>query len=476
MVNFNTSDEAPVNKQKLNYRYDNYTLYNSDLSTVTDSKNLSYIKFPYLNSPNSVYVSMINNNNYWTTTNAYVTGVVHHNITDITDDNQMCGELIIEHLPVSNDNGSKLYVCFFLQEDAGAGATATNNDIDNIINWPKSSNTNVASFNIALSVINNSPPPSPTGGTGTAQTRPTIPTQNNYIFYNDTITNNAVLIYLDPILIKSGNARLVEAYSSSPPTDKNGNPLFSITPPNDTIIGQNPLNSDNSDIYIDCQPTGVSDEEIKTYSLPINSEMTNSMGKLDFMKTTVNFFVFVILIGLVYFTMPNLYYSIVIDIVSKQQELSGNKDKCIRIRSIDYFLSFLFGLTILICFFKGFSSEQTELLSTGLFLFVIYILSFVLIQNKKVSEWEKETHCIHEGDSVNFDFTDFAMFLGEGFNYLLRKVSQFYFAIMLVLIVLVSIPLLTGSMTNKSASYILTICSIVMLPVSTVIKLMIDKK
>jgi hypothetical protein len=475
MANFNTSDKDPVDKQKLNFRYDNYTLYNSDLSTETDSKKLSYIKFPYLNSPNSVYVSMINNNNYWTTTNAYVTGVVHHNITDITDDSQMSGELIIEHLPVSNDNGSKLYVCFFLN-DGATGATAINNDIDNIINWPKSSNTNVASINIALSVINNSPPPSTTAGTGSAQSKPTIPLQNDYIFYNDTLTNNAVLIYLTPIPIKSGNATMLANYSSLPPTDKKGNPLFSITPPSDTIIGQNPLNSDNSDIYIDCQPTGVSDEEIKTYNLPINSQMTNSMGKLDFMKTTVNFFVFVILIGLVYFTMPNLYYSIVIEIIKKKTDLPTDKDKCIRIRSIDYFLSFFFALTILVCFFKGFSADQTELLSTGLFLFVIYILSFVLIQNKKVSDWEKETQCIHEGDSVKFDFADFALFLGEGFNYLISKVSQFYFAIMLVLIVLVSIPSLTGSIKSGTASYILTICSIVMVPVSTIIKLMIDKK
>jgi hypothetical protein len=475
MATFNASDKELVENQKLNFRYDNYTLYNTDVNTkLKDIYNNNYIKFPYLNSPNSVYVSMINKNNYWTTTNAYILGVVHNNITDITDVNQMCGELIIEHLPVSNNSGSKLYVCFFLQKDSNSGTTAPDNDIDNIIKWPKSSNTNVASINIALSVINNSPPPSTSGGS--EQKKPTIPTQNNYIFYNDTITNNAVLIYLTPIPIKEGNAELVKQYSALPPTDKNGKPLFSIAPPYDTIIGTNPLNSENSDIYIDCQPTGVSDEEIKTYNLPINSEMTNTMGKLDFMKTTVNFFVFVILIGLVYFTMPNLYYSIVIDIVLHQVELSGDNDKCIRIRSIDYFLSFFFALTILICFFKGFSSDQTELLSTGLFLFIIYILSFVLIQNKKVSEWEKETKCIKQGDSVNFDFADFAMFLGEGFNYLLRKVSQFYFAIMLVLIVLVSMPLLTGSMTNESASYILTICSIVMVPVSTVIKLMIDKK
>lgn len=460
MSYFDSSNEATVYKQELNYTYDDFTLYKRDIATPKDFYTLPYIKFLYsYPTPHiNMFFSKINPN-AWITTNAYVMGLLHNNITGLTDDpTSIVGELVIEHKPMTNDNGKKIYTCFLIGPNADSSATLPKNDIDNIINWPPASSP---SGSVPASITTN--------------LSQSIPKQNNYIYYTDPTTNNIVIIFLTPILVKTENANTINGYSNEVPTGDNNKPLFSINAPNKYTSGENPVNEDNSDIYIDCQPTGVSDTEIQTYSLPINSEMANNKGQLDFMKTTVNFFVFVILIGLVYFAMPALYKGVVIDIVQKDSAFSGNKDKLTRIRSIDYFISLVFIINIFICFFKGFSSDQTELLTAGLFLFVIYILSFVLIQNKKTDiAWMDNLKYDGEG-AVKFLYTDFAMFLGDGTGYVIQKASQFYLAILLVLLILVSIPLYAGSIDTDSANYILTLCAIVLLPVSIIIRLMIDK-
>lgn len=471
MSYFDSSTQSTVYKQELNYTYDNFLLYNRDVKTLeTGESKLKYIEFPYVYDPlrTNLFFARLGNK-AWKTKRAFITGLLHNNITGLTDEpTSIVGELVIEHSPITNDTGIKLYTCFLIGPNADESATLVDNDIDNIVNWPKSGTQSLDSINIAFSDI---PEPHITnaGSPGIKQKQTTIPKQYNYIYYEDTTTKNIVIIYLTPILVKSSNANKINNFVSEPPHG-----IFRINPPDQYTKGENPINPDNDDIYIDCNPTGVSEEEIKTYSLPIFSEMTGAKGQLDFMKTTVNFFVFVILIGLVYFTMPMLYKSIVIDIVKKDAAVDKN-GQCTRIKSIDYFISLLFLLTIITCFFKGFSSDQTELLTTGLFLFVIYILSFVLIQSKKINDWKDCTSKDEGEGEAKFDFTDLSLFLGLGINYLIRQVSQFYLAIMLVLILLVSIPMWTGSIESNTVTYVLTICSIVMLPIATIMKLLIDK-
>jgi preprotein translocase subunit SecG len=128
-------------------------------------------------------------------------------------------------------------------------------------------------------------------------------------------------------------------------------------------------------------------------------------------------------------------------------------------------------LTILVCFLQGFASEQTGLLTAGLFIFVIFLLSFVLIQNRKMREWKDSFANGQELGGLSHDMTQF---LGGGTGYLLSKVSNYYIAMLLVFLVLLFIVYATGSISSNNFSYAMTMLAFILVPISITIRLYVD--
>jgi hypothetical protein len=443
---FELSDESSIASIPISYLYNKHTIYrSSDIQQVdgTNSANRYWkILFADQSPYTNLYFSQLDNAD-WSTSNMYLFGLLHNNINGLTTSpTNIRSELVIEHTSMSS--GKKLYACFLIA--ANSTTTAPPNDIDKIVNFVSSSNTE-PSLIVSFSESN------------------TIPPQTNYYYYTDTGTQNIVVVFTNPIQVQQSTLNTLQNYYDLPITK-----MFDINPPNNYSEGSNSLANNNSDIYIDCQPTGVSDEQIQTYSLPINSEMANSKGQLDFMKTSVNFFIFIILVGVIYITMPMLYKTIVIDIVCSSKAVTN---KLGRIRSIDYFICICFAISIFLSFYYGFSSDATEYLTAGLFLFVVFILSFVLIQNNKNDG--KWMECVNYKDETKKIESDFFAFLGEGSGYFLKKVVPFYSAIMIVFLILLALPYSTGNITAKAFTKSLSIAFMVFIPISMVIRLLMDK-
>ena len=86
----------------------------------------------------------------------------------------------------------------------------------------------------------------------------------------------------------------------------------------------NSMSSKEDQIYIDCQPTGVSSETIASYNVPINSEYTENADLISYQRTSTTMFFFTIAAVVGYLTGPEVYKLFIINPIIKR--LSNDKD------------------------------------------------------------------------------------------------------------------------------------------------------
>jgi len=132
-----------------------------------------------------------------------------------------------------------------------------------------------------------------------------------------------------------------------------------------------------------------SDEMITSYNLPINSPILKEYGTVDSFKTAVMFIVFFFICVFSYLLIPPVYLMIIKKIVSRSKPTGmGEKDF---IFYIDFILCFILGGTgfILIC--VGALSEpgkvenQGDVLLSGFVLSLLFIISYIIVQSKKMT-------------------------------------------------------------------------------------------
>ena len=75
----------------------------------------------------------------------------------------------------------------------------------------------------------------------------------------------------------------------------------------------NSMSSKEDQIYIDCQPTGVSKETISSYNVPINSEYTENSSAINFERSTTTIVFFSIACLLSFLVGPSLYKTAIIN-------------------------------------------------------------------------------------------------------------------------------------------------------------------
>jgi hypothetical protein len=352
-------------QEKILYDYPTITIQKSEIKGPHNISSQNYFSIPYINqtsTPNFEYTPInATTPETYAVKNIYFFGLLHNNIQDVTtgrdSDPNIIGELVIEHS--SNTTRKVLYTCHLLKK-YNPGQTQLGTDIDTVIDLMDADAINA-------SIILNS----------------SISKAIKYIVYEDG-PGKLIMINTNPIMIVDTTA-FISRYDTT-------TTLFGINAPNvyKIIDGINITIRKEEDIYIDCKPTGVSDEEVSTYNIPLLSETSNQKQNLDFMKMTVNFVIFIVILIVASFGIPILYKAVVINKVIQLVGIGKNDDDDekghVRIKTIDVFIFLFFTILILSIFGYGKENGDYNSFMVCLFLSVFYILSSVLISVKKQDE------------------------------------------------------------------------------------------
>jgi hypothetical protein len=449
---FNLNDNTFVasSQEKILYDYPTITVQKSEIKGPHNLSSQNHFSVPYINqtaTPNFEYTTVTSTTpETYAVKNIYFFGLLHNNILNITNgkdsDPNIIGELVIEHNSITTRN--TLYTCHLLKK-YNPGQTQLGTDIDTIIDLMDSPSINA-------SIILNS----------------SISKANKYIVYNDG-PGKLVMINSNPIMIVDNTTAYVTTYDTT-------TTLFSINAPNvyKVIDGINITIRKENDIYIDCQPTGISDEEVSTYNIPLLSETSNQKQNLDFMKMTVNFVIFIVILIVASFGIPVLYKAVVINKVIQLVGIGKNNENVekghIRIKTIDFFIFLFFTILILSIFGYGKENGDYNSFMVCLFLSVFYILSSVLISVKKqdnnfMTFDKKDLSYPTEKDETKTDnliyaifrymsATDIGKFVGDMVSLIIDNISTIGGIELIYFIIILSLGLThqfsTDAKTNKN--------------------------
>uniref|UniRef100_A0A6C0EDI4 Uncharacterized protein n=1 Tax=viral metagenome TaxID=1070528 RepID=A0A6C0EDI4_9ZZZZ len=440
-------------QEKILYDYPTITIQKSEIKGPHNISSQNYFSIPYINqtsTPNFEYTPInATTPETYAVKKIYFFGLLHNNIQDVTtgrdSDPNIIGELVIEHNSITTRK--VLYTCHLLKK-YNPGQTQLGTDIDTVIDLMDADAINA-------SIILNS----------------SISKAIKYIVYEDG-PGKLIMINTNPIMIVDNTTAFVSTYDTK-------TTLFGINAPNvyKIIDGINITIRKEEDIYIDCKPTGVSDEEVSTYNIPLLSETSNQKQNLDFMKMTVNFVIFIVILIVASFGIPILYKAVVINKVIQLVGLAENSENVklghIRIKTIDVFIFLFFALLILVIFGYGKENGDYNSFMVCLFLSVFYILSSVLISVKKQDEkymtFDKKNLSYpidKDGDKddnlINsiiqyISVSDIGQFLGETVNLFIKNVSTIFGFELIYFIIILSLGLTNQFSPNKKINQNLAI-------------------
>jgi hypothetical protein len=451
MSNFDPATALSIEPNTINYNLGYSTdVYSSDVQRLTGpGSSQNYFQIKYDNGLNANLTFSALNPSSYIAQNVYFFGLLHNNITgQTTSGTNYTGEIIIEHKNESNSN--VVYTCFFVQPDTTNTANTSIDKLKKIAN--KDDKNTLSGFNLS-----------------------DIPKQTKYFYYNDTSSPNiTVIVFLTPITVSKDTANWFSNLYSSSPFFTTQAPLVQAPVP----VKKSAKPTDDNQIYIDCNPSGVSDETITTYNLPINSELMGEKQQMDFMKTSVNFFIFIIATILAYFAIPLLYKRAVIDSITRQDKegaLNGVKPLT-RARSIDIFITLIVFAGISVCFVFGFLKDNFQYLSGGLFLLVLFGLSIAIIQaNKAGDSWITDSiNYKKDGNTIETSLKDFLKVATmNALMFIIVKMGKIYLATLIVIaIALLGIGVYMNTPISESVNKIM-FAAIVLLPIAALIKLLL---
>lgn len=332
----------------------------------------------------------------------YLFGLLHNNIIKVSSNSKdLVGEIVIQH---TNPNSQeKVYVCYLIKE------TEEEKRSNNLDKFVKFMNEDINQIEANLSMVD------------------VVPEQAKCVNYTDK-NNNHVYIYTNPIRVNKKTAELFKQSSEK-------TTLFDVNAPlqpryvdllnkeenlkeefGNIIEGNQNQMSVDGEIYIDCSPTGESSENIEHYSIPINSEFSESKTQVEFFKTAMYFMFFIIITAIVNIFVPSVYKHIIIDKINQWSDVdSTNYGKHKKIRDADILLSMVyFGFTFALLgvpMSYGCDSSNTNYAPIFmLFMFIYYVMSFALIQGKKTETSYMTTEGVAESaglysDTINKELT-----------------------------------------------------------------------
>lgn len=352
--------------------YPRATLNKNEVDIPTEIPGSFTVPYPNNTSENNFFYTDKGTTENYSHSKIYINKLIHYNIDGITTNNDnIVGELIIEHKTLTNTE--KLYTCYLLETTY---TLTDENDIDKMLTMKEKQADNL---DIDFNTV--------------------IPNQEGCIVYESK--GNKVCVFITPIQINTASKTTINEKLAKI-TD-----LFKISPDDSStyivIPGNNISKRDAEEIYIDCNPTGVSEDEVNTYNVPINSKMASQSQESDYMKTTVNFGLFILTALVSYVLVPMFYKNTVIDTTNLVFKLATDAPKRFkRIRSADILITLLF---LLACFIvSGLSNEILYSYTIVLFIIVFYVVSYALIQIKKTQTEFLTTK--YKGNKVSNDYND----------------------------------------------------------------------
>ena len=443
-------NENKVHKNQIVIDDRRVTLNKNEAVEATDNRGGFAIDYPNTSSESNFFYTEKNKQYKYMHTKLYIFKKLHSNIDGITINNDnIVGELVIEY---KAENNTKLYACYLLETETIP--ITDENDIDKLL------------------MINERQEPTIEVGFDSL-----IPKQDGCIVYENN--GNKVCVFSTPIKINTASAKKINDNFGIPtmfeksPTEGES---YSVVPGN--YISKR----DAEEIYIDCSPTGASEEEQNTYNIPINSKMATESQESDFMKTTVNYGIFVLAMLVSYVTVPLLYKNLVID-GSAIAFTSDDTARFERIRMADIILGFSMFVLTTTLISTGASSDDYKLMSAGIFTFVFSILSYGLIQIKKTDltfmttevkgttvKSDQKSDTAENIDAIPFDdlIPTLSVILQTMFN---SDSLSAYFAVIITGILILSILYLFGSLTLVSYGNLSAIFAGVFAVVSIIIGL-----
>jgi hypothetical protein len=454
MSHFNIDAAVNLSANFLSYDYPSCVLFNKgqwNKRSIVDSA-LGYyaITFPSCKGAKLIY----NDNNVfynYIPSYMYIFNVLHNNIDGLTDgekkNKDIIGELVIEH--ESSTNTNKLFLCILLKKTTSSfGPGSTIDSVLSMIDSVQYETTNTEKYRTSAEKFSLSVD---------------IPDQKlqKCIIYKSSI--NTVIVLTEPILVNSTSELIIKNLTTNP------DDLFNISAPTDyTEVTNAAKNSDSKapsstidgydgkdDIYIDCRQTGASSKEMHTLNVPLGSEFADELKKMDFMKTSVNFFLFSLALVFVYFCVPMVYKKVVIDPAIKGFINDGDAKTKNIIRAADVLICMVFMAYIIYSFYYGFKGEgDYTMMTNGLFGVVLLGISYTLIQIKKLdklfftnNDTQQRIESItpendKEIESVNFG--NIFLILGSVIDFIkkpnvLSTLVVVYIIILIILLILMSV-------------------------------------
>ena len=362
--------------------YDYYDTY-IQKQYEKDVLNNGYIKIPFQNKKSIVQPNLIlPSNEKYKIKNIYIykksLGL------DIIDYD---GELIIEHIPITN-GGKNIFVCILLKTKYGIDEET---DIDMLIHKSFSDNFYL-NLNKHLNILN-----------------PSCLVNNDntvYIFKNPLLVSSRFSEFadIDNNIIPKINKK--DLYSqrfemghpegvslqmdggSQPSEDSNVplelfkglnnqllSPLSSNTNQQDAIEGFTEEEVDNN-MFIDCQPVDWDDSNTVSM-VPVNSDNLINPSTVIFMSTVQNFFIFIILIGILLAVIPNIYKFVIMKFIDDAYHTEPDKNKYLF--GFDCLIMAVLFITFFIILEEGVRKNNKIQTSIGILLFVCTTISLILM-------------------------------------------------------------------------------------------------
>jgi hypothetical protein len=206
----------------------------------------------------------------------------------------------------------------------------------------------------------------------------------------------------------------------------------------------------------------------------------NEKQDMDYMKTSVNFAMFAVLLIVSYFIVPIFYKFMIIDKIihffKKDDDIkpNSNVNKVLtRIRSADILIGLYFLITASVLFTIGMTTDNASMNYGFLFIIVFYILSTSLIIDRKKDKTFMTSY--YENESIDFpydltkddrytNFDDLWIFVGKVFKYVIFTagpkllISDLFFFITLLIL------WLFGQINSKLFEYLSLVGILFFLP------------
>jgi len=323
-----------------------------------DNSQIVYGYQPSLNQPNVKIMGNDGNNYYYKGTKIHFTNTVQQNIPNITPDNNTY-MIIIEHQALTNSiNGvySTLYVVIFINN-----SIAQNNDFITLFN----SNNNNSSVNINSILIS-----------------PNDIDSDNSVFFLDSQTNSAVLVFSDYINMSTDNLNTINA-------NGNGALLFNVQQNTPTCSVQLYKSLES---WLQCQMVSSNDDqEVAIKSVPINDNTSASN------QSTV--FIIIIVIGILivtYTMLPRVYFWLITDKPKNAREfktkfvIDKNENTYILIIGLLISITFvILGLLSVTNNIQGLTDNMSSgFLLTGISLFLFVPFCIMIINNFRTNDYQ----------------------------------------------------------------------------------------